>query len=379
MTRTEDLNPRGTAATLVRGPVLAVCGWSGSGKTTVLREVIPVLIEHGLSVAVVKHDAHGIQVDPRGKDSDRLFAAGADVMLHGPDQSLLRTHGTQVVATPDGTRGGDLAAALTTLLREYDVVLVEGHKDTPLPKVWVVKDGETGPPDGVRDVLDVLPRDGQRGEALLRILGDWLPKAWRSSTVNVGVVVGGRSERMGWPKQLLEYEGKSFLERVLAALAPFGERVVLLGDGPVPEACGGYPRLPDPPGLGGPLAGILAAMRWDPGATWVVAGCDQPLIEPDAIAWLLDQRAPGKWAVLPRVGEGGVEPLLAIYDARARRILESLAAGGCLAPSALASHPRTLSPSPPAELAEAWRDFNTREELDRLGEQERRDAGRSGG
>jgi molybdopterin-guanine dinucleotide biosynthesis protein A len=171
---------------------------------------------------------------------------------------------------------------------------------------------------------------------------------------------------MGWPKQLLTFEGKTFLERVVEVLEPFARRTVLLGDGPFPDACAHLPRLPDPPDLTGPLAGILSAMRWEPGATWVVAACDQPLVRPPAVTWLLDRREPGKWAILPRLSAKGREPLLAVYDARARKILESLAAGGCLAPSALAEHPRTLSPAPPLELASAWRNVNTREELEAL-------------
>ena len=54
-------------------PVLAVCGFSGSGKTTLLESVVGELSRRGLSVGVVKHDAHGIQIDRPGKDSDRLF------------------------------------------------------------------------------------------------------------------------------------------------------------------------------------------------------------------------------------------------------------------------------------------------------------------
>ena len=105
----------------------------------------------------------------------------------------------------------------------------------------------------------------------------------------------------------------------------------------------------------------------DPGgATWIVAGCDQPMISPQAVTWLLDRRTPGKWAVLPRLSDAGQEPLLAVYDARARKLLESLAASGCLAPSALAGHPRTYSPEPPPELRPSWRNVNTREDFEEL-------------
>src|SRR5208337_1394768 len=107
--------------------VLAICGWSGAGKTTLLEAVIPELKRRGLAVAVLKHYAHGLDVDRAGKDSDRLFRAGAEVALHGPDEALRR-------ARPSGA--DDLPATLSALLAHNDLVLVEGHKGTPLPKVW---------------------------------------------------------------------------------------------------------------------------------------------------------------------------------------------------------------------------------------------------
>jgi molybdopterin-guanine dinucleotide biosynthesis protein MobB len=344
------------------GPALAVCGWSGSGKTTALREVIPRLTARGLAVAALKHDAHGIQVDPKGKDSDTLFEAGADVVLRGPGQSLIRTRAAHPAST------GELPAALARLLLRYDLVLVEGHKSTPLPKVWIAGEGETEPPAGVTHVIATLARSNDRSESLLRLIEEWLPRAWRSPPLLGGVLVGGASRRMGKPKALLEYHGKTFLERTVETLSRHAREVVILGEGEVSESCADLPRLPDPPGLTGPLAGILGALRWAPGATWIVTACDQPLITDDSIAWLLDQRAPGTWTVLPRVGSKGVEPLLAVYDARARPVLESLASSGCLAPSKLAEHERTASPVPPEELALAWRNVNTPADLETLPE-----------
>jgi molybdopterin-guanine dinucleotide biosynthesis protein A len=239
-----------------------------------------------------------------------------------------------------------------------------------LPKVWLASETDPAAPDGIGDVRAILPWDAARAESLLRILDDWLPLAWTAAPVYAGVLVGGRSRRMGWPKQLLELGGRSFLERVVEPLEPFAERLLLLGGGPLPESCAHLPRLPDPPGLEGPLAGILAGMRWNPGATWLVAACDQPMIEARSVRWLLDRRSPGKWAILPSISDRGHEPLLAVYDARARKLLETLAASGCLAPSALAEHPRTLSPPPPPELRSSWRNVNTREDLERLQEDE---------
>jgi len=90
-----DLNILGICAVENRSaspPVIAVCGFKNSGKTTLLEGVIPVLCNQGLAVGVIKHDAHGVQVDHQGKDSDRLFRVGADVLLHGPNETLARRH-----------------------------------------------------------------------------------------------------------------------------------------------------------------------------------------------------------------------------------------------------------------------------------------------
>jgi hypothetical protein len=83
-------------------PVLAVCGFSGSGKTTLLEAAIPHLIARGLAVAAIKHDSHGFVVDKEGKDSDRLFRAGATVALRGPGEQFLR-RGFSSVLTLEAT------------------------------------------------------------------------------------------------------------------------------------------------------------------------------------------------------------------------------------------------------------------------------------
>lgn len=348
------------------GPVLAVCGWSGSGKTTLLDRVIPEITARGLSVAALKHDAHGLKVDPRGKDSDRLFRAGADVVLHAPGQSLIRRH---------APAGGELPSVVAALLGEYDLVLVEGHKGTPLPKVWLRNEAGDDPPPEVTEILHDLPWDSDRPSAFLHLLDSWLPTAWRRPPVHAGVLIGGGSRRMGRPKHLLRVDGRTFVEHAVETLSPLVDGVVLLGSGDLPASCRELPCLPDPPGLGGPLSGILGALRWAPAATWMVVACDLPRIGPEAISWLLDQRAPGVHAVLPRRDAAGVEPLLALYDARVRVLLERLAAARCLAPSALAPHARVQTPIPPKAILGSWQNVNTPEDLARISRPHEADSG----
>jgi len=336
------------------GCVLAVCGWSGSGKTTLLESAIARLTAQGLRVAAVKHDAHGLAIDRPGKDSDRLFRAGADVALRGPGEALRRTH-----------RGDadDLAATLDGLLADHDLVLVEGHKGTPLPKVWLASDGRPAPPPEVVAVRAVLPWDADRPTLFLAFVADWLAAAWRAVPLHGGVLIGGASSRMGTPKHLLTRGGTTFVEHAVATLRPHVEEVVLLGAGDLPPALADLPRLADPPGLAGPLAGIVAALRWAPRRTLLACACDLPLTGPETVRWLLEERRPGRWAVMPSLGRGRLEPLLAVYEPQARVLLEALAAAGRFAPRALAGHPKVATPTPPPSLARAFTNVNTPEDF----------------
>jgi len=145
-------------------PLLAVCGHSGSGKTTLIEAAARRLRRRGLAVAVVKHDVHGVNVDRPGKDSDRIFRSGADVFLHGPGERLARLH----------------SGGFNELLQRYDLVLVEGGKRSPLPKVWLLGPRESAPPGGVGKILAVLPRGVKRLEAFMAILDDRLRRPSRS-------------------------------------------------------------------------------------------------------------------------------------------------------------------------------------------------------
>jgi molybdopterin-guanine dinucleotide biosynthesis protein MobB len=355
--RAVDLNRLGTRAVENRSPsppVIAVCGFKNSGKTTLLEGVIPLLCNQGLAVGVIKHDAHGIQVDHQGKDSDRLFRVGADVLLHGPNETLARRHPSP---------GTGLEEAVDMLLWRHDVVLVEGHKETPLPKIWLHGPDHPPPPPGVSDIVLELAWGAERAPKATAWIMERVHTAWRERRINGAVLVGGASRRMGRPKQLVVHRGVTLSERVVEAMYGPVEKIVLAGSGPVPSSLESLPRLPDSPGVVGPLAGLLSVMRWAPDATWVVAACDMPRVNSEAVAWLIGQRRPGMWAVMPRIRGGRVEPLLAVYEPQARPLLEAQAACGRWGPRHLAANDRVVCPAPPAELIGAWENVNTPEEM----------------
>ncbi|MCK6457556.1 MAG: molybdenum cofactor guanylyltransferase [Phycisphaerae bacterium] len=178
-----------------------------------------------------------------------------------------------------------------------------------------------------------------------------------------GVLVGGASTRMGRPKHALELDGKSFLRRVVDALTPHVAHVVLLGDAPGASADVGRAALRDADGVRGPLAGILAAMRSEPAAAWLIASCDLPLVTSDAIAWLLSQRDSSSAAIMPRTADGRIEPLLALYEPASREVFESMAALGEFGVQRVAERVRVrICPIPPA-LLHCWRNVNTPDDL----------------
>ncbi len=325
-------------------PILGICGYSGSGKTTLIETLIPLLRERGLTLAVVKHDSHHLSLDHPGKDSDRFFQAGATVLAHDPTQGALRWSAGSI---------GDLGDVLRWLLSRHDLVIVEGHKETPLPvRVWLHCDDREGPPDTAAPFLMTLGRQERRVEAVTDLLAEHLQIWLHKRPLRGGILVGGRSLRMGRPKHLMDHGGLSWVERAAAALAGHVHGTCLLGEGEIPDSLAGLTRLVDAPGFRGPVAGILAAMRWDPEAAWVILPADMPLMTGQGIEWLLKQRSPGRWGILPqREGAPWCEPLGAWYDSRTAAFLER-----CDRPQAMATHTRVARVPLPAALTDCWRD-----------------------
>lgn len=186
------------------------------------------------------------------------------------------------------------------------------------------------------------------------------------------MLIGGKSSRMGAPKHLIMQDGETWLERIVALLEQVVGQVIVAGSGVLPPSLHTIVRVSDVPGLAGPLAGILAVVRAYPQVSWLVAACDQPDMQRDAVQWLLDCRAPGVLAVMPDVaGNGRVEPLLAYYDRSVRLVLEAMAASGHRRMNRLQSVPGVKTPRPPLHLCPSWRNINTPGDLEKEPEDSR--------
>jgi molybdopterin-guanine dinucleotide biosynthesis adapter protein len=119
--------------------VFGFAGWSGAGKTTLIRQVIARLVGQGLRVATLKHAHHDFDIDQPGKDSWEHRKAGAAEVLVVSDRRWALMHELNGAPEPS-------LPELLAKLAPADFVLVEGFKRSPIPKLEVFRAANDKPP-----------------------------------------------------------------------------------------------------------------------------------------------------------------------------------------------------------------------------------------
>lgn len=116
-----------------RAPMaLGVVGPRGSGKTTLIEQLIPALRRRGVIVAAIKHHAHLTTDDDKGTDTARFARAGAsETLLAGPGGVVRRS----------SQAGPHTLEQVLEMMGPVDVVLVEGYSQSEIPKVLVMRTG----------------------------------------------------------------------------------------------------------------------------------------------------------------------------------------------------------------------------------------------
>ena len=134
--------------------VFGITGWRNSGKTTLLEALVRELSRRGYRVSTVKHAHHAFDIDVPGKDSFRHREAGAQEVIVASAQRWALMHELLGSAQPS-------LAELIGHLSDCDLLLVEGFKNEPHPKIEVMR--ALGPEGRIADrdnsVLAVATND----------------------------------------------------------------------------------------------------------------------------------------------------------------------------------------------------------------------------
>ncbi|MGL5385292.1 MAG: molybdopterin-guanine dinucleotide biosynthesis protein MobB [Enterobacterales bacterium] len=167
-------------------PLLAIAAYSGTGKTTLLKQLIPLLKQQQIRVGLIKHTHHDMDVDMPGKDSYELRKAGADQTLVASDRRW-----ALMTETPEQAPL-DLQYLASRFDRSrVDLILVEGFKHEQISKIVLYRE-EVGKPladmldqhviaiasdkeiDGIVPLLDI-----NQPEAIARFIARWLMQVKR--------------------------------------------------------------------------------------------------------------------------------------------------------------------------------------------------------
>jgi molybdopterin-guanine dinucleotide biosynthesis protein B len=110
--------------------VFGVTGWKNAGKTTLVERLTAEFVRRGWRIATVKHAHHAVDIDQPGTDSFRHRAAGATevALVGGQRYAIMR----EVVEPP--------LSEVLARLSPCDLVLIEGYKREPHPKIEVRAD-----------------------------------------------------------------------------------------------------------------------------------------------------------------------------------------------------------------------------------------------
>jgi molybdopterin-guanine dinucleotide biosynthesis protein A len=280
-------------------------------------------------------------------------------------QYLLTTLKNNMVSAAVVSENLSGSYSVVSLAKQHDLVLINGAVEYPVQKIGC------GVPHDESDTHLFWRGDGHHSMdefvekliAHLNLLINRIP-VWAC------VLIGGKSSRMGRPKHLIggnKGTGESWLEQTLERVRSFVDGVAISGEGSVPEPLGQIPRIPDIPGVAGPLSGLLASFRWQPASAWIFIACDMPLISEAALQWLLDGRRTGSWGRVPRFADAKYcEPLFALYEYQAAAFFEEQLLSNRLRIGEVGRHSKIENPIIPKQLSAAWRNVNTPEQLQRI-------------
>lgn len=158
------------------------------------------------------------------------------------------------------------------------------------------------------------------------------------------VLAGGKSRRMGNPKDKINWHGKE--QRYYAAdlLAPFCDEVFIsCRQDQLENFEPNYNALTDTFLNMGPFGGILSALRSQRDTAWLVVACDLPLLDEKSLEFLIENRNIEKAATTYESPFDGLpEPLITIWEPKSYPLLLNFLGSGITCPRKVLINSDTL-------------------------------------
>ncbi len=125
--------------------IIAISGFKNSGKTTVIQNIIPLLTKHNLKVGTIKHDGHDFEPDVPNTDTFKHRQSGASGVAIFSDSRFMITK-NEAVGVED----------ILPYFRNYDIILLEGFKNSEYNKLEIVRSEITTIPYCKNNVLGYI-------------------------------------------------------------------------------------------------------------------------------------------------------------------------------------------------------------------------------
>lgn len=303
----------------------AFCGFSSSGKTTLLEKLIQKFQDY--RIAVIKHDGHHFEMDKPGKDTYRFLKANAkSVLINDQEKYCLQSQHT---LNP---------FSIKQYLMDYDFVLIEGNKDSKLPKMIIVdhelKILEHIKKNKIQNIIGfIVPSNGLKSHVkdygLPIFQRDEIDKIshfvinyfFPQAPLKAVILAGGKSSRMGRDKGQLNYHGQYQTHHLYKKLKQYVDEVYVSvrDEQTSQEHVKDLPLLIDQFPSQGPMSAILTAQHYDPNAAWLVIAIDLPFLDDETLKSLIKQRNPFKNATAYKnANKAWPEPLCTIWEPKSK-------------------------------------------------------------
>jgi len=304
---------------------MSFCGFSDSGKTTLISKITKNLSSQ-FDIGFFKHDAHNFEMDKSGKDTNEISKSGAKSIVINDKSHYAHINRKQLEQID-----------VVTNMQDMDILFIEDHISTPLPKllfisksesrediIALIKDNKISSIEGIISDESNDPFNGKYQFFNINNsdqISSFILNYFNSKVPNklYGLVLsGGESKRMNQDKGSLSYHDNSTqIEYTKSLLNNYCEEVYVScrEEQTSNDYLKGHKLIADSFPSVGPTTGIISAQFKHQSVAWLVVACDLPYLTEKTLEDLIEKRNPFKLATAYYNEEKKwPEPLCTIYE-----------------------------------------------------------------